>query len=68
MMAAATKNEEFEAIIIPTDNCPCGTHKGDFVDMIIYRTVPWGVFHKIEIVCDFTGKTYEMMPAFLEQT
>ena len=67
-MTAATKNEEFEAIIIPTDKCPCGTHKGDLVDMIIYRTVPWGVFHKIEIHCDYTDKIYEMMPLFSEQS
>ena len=33
----------------PTDKCPCGTHKGELVDMIIYRTVPWGILHKIEI-------------------
>ena len=67
-MSAATKTEDFEVIIIPTENCPCGTHKGELVDMIIYRTVPWGIFHKIEIHCDFTDKIYEMMPLFSEQS
>jgi hypothetical protein len=67
-MSAATKTEDFEVIIIPTDKCPCGTHKGELVDMIIYRTVPWGVFHKIEIHCDYTDKIYEMMPLFSEQS
>ena len=67
-MSAATKTEALEVIIIPTDKCPCGTHKGELVDMIIYRTVPWGIFHKIEIHCDFTDKIYEMMPLFSEQS
>ncbi len=67
-MSAATRTEDFEVIIIPTDKCPCGTHKGELVDMIIYRTVRWGIFHKIEIHCDFTDKIYEMMPLFSEQS
>ena len=66
-MSAATETEDFDVIILPTDKCPCGTHKGELCDMIIYRTVLWGIFHKIEIICDFTGKTYEMLPAFLEK-
>ena len=67
-MSAATETEDFEVIIIPPDKCPCGTHKGELVDMIIYRTAQWGIFHKIEIHCDFTDKIYEMMPLFSEQS
>ncbi len=66
-MSAATETEDFDVIILPTDKCPCGQHPHAYVDMLIYRTVPYGIFHKIEIICDFTGKTYEMLPAFLEK-
>lgn len=66
-MSAATETEDFEVIIVPYDKCPCGGHKGILVDMLIYRTVPWGVYHKTEIYCDYSNKTYEMLPMFSEQ-
>ena len=59
--------EPLDVIIIPTDKCPCGQHPDALVDMLIYRTVPMGIFHKVEILCDFTNTTYEMLPAFIAQ-
>lgn len=58
--------EPLDVIILPYKDCPCGQTNA-FCDMLIYRTVPYGIFHKIEIVCDLTNKTYEMLPAFVEK-
>ena len=59
--------EPLDVIIVPTDQCPCGQHPTVLVDMLIYRTVPYGIFHKIEIICDISDTTYDMLPAFMAQ-
>ena len=59
--------EPLDVIILPYKDCPCGGHADAFVDMLIYRTIPYGFFHKIEIVCDITGIIYDMLPAFMAQ-
>lgn len=51
--------EPLDVIIVPYAHCPCGEHPDALVDMLIYRTAIHGIFHKIEIVCDFTGHTYD---------
>ena len=60
--------EPLDVIIVPTDQCPCGLHPDALVDMLIYRTVPHGLFHKIEIVCDFSNKTYDAALVFMPQS
>ena len=59
--------EPLDVIILPYKDCPCGGHPDAFVDMLIYRTVPYGIFEKIEIVCDIAGVTYDMLPMFMAQ-
>ena len=59
--------QPLDVIILPYKDCPCGGHPDAFVAMLIYRTVPYGIFEKIEIVCDITGVTYDMLPMFMAQ-
>tara|TARA_R100000005_G_C4801796_1_gene93005 strand:- start:193 stop:390 length:198 start_codon:yes stop_codon:yes gene_type:complete len=59
--------EPLDVIILPYKDCPCGQHPNAYVDMLIYRSVPYGIFRKIEIICDITDTTYEMLPAFIEK-
>lgn len=59
--------EPLDVIIVPYAHCPCGGHPDALVDMLIYRTAIHGIFHKIEIVCDFTGHTYESSLIFFPQ-
>jgi hypothetical protein len=59
--------EPLDVIIVPYAHCPCGGHPDALVDMLIYRTAIHGIFHKIEIVCDFTGNTYDTALMFYPQ-
>ena len=59
--------EPLDVIIVPYRGCPCGEHPHAFVDMLIYRSVPYGIFEKIEILCDITDTTYEVALACFPQ-
>jgi hypothetical protein len=59
--------EPLDVIILPMTDCPCGGHPDAFVDMLIYRTVPLGIYLKTEVICDITGKTFVLLPAFIEE-
>lgn len=67
MSALRIDVEAFDCIILPYENCPCGNHPDAYVDMLIFRTVPLGIFSHAEIHCDITGKIFTMLPAFIEQ-
>ena len=56
-----------DVIILPYAHCPCGGHPDALVDMLIYKTSFGGIFHKIEIVCDFTGQTFDVALAAFPQ-
>ena len=59
--------EPLDVIIVPYAHCPCGGHPDALVDMLIYRTATHGIFHKIEIGCDFTGQTFDVALAAFPQ-
>ena len=50
--------EPLDVIIVPTDQCPCGLHPDALVDMPTIEQFRMAL-HKIEIVCDFSNKTYD---------
>lgn len=62
--------EPLDAIIIHCagHDCPCEIqHDDTLVDMIIYRTI-YNTYVKSEIYCDISGKSFIMMPMFVEQS